>query len=392
LAVYFRDITDQKKAQEAVARARQDWERTFDSVPDLIAIMDAQHRVVRVNRAMADRLGIKADEFIGQLCHDCVHGTKCPPAFCPHTLTMQDGREHVAEIHEERLGGDFLVSTTPLRDEAGLVVGSVHVARDITERKRQEVALMRAKQQLDLANALLEEKVQERTAKLRETITDLEQFSYSISHDMRAPLRAMSGFSALLLEECQQSLSGEHVDYLRRIASAAQRMDDLIRDVLTYSRVVRGELTLVPVDLDTLVTDILRHYPHLQAHRAEVEVLHPLLPLVGHTTLLTQCLSNLLDNAIKFVAPGIRPRLRLWTERCETRIRVCVRDNGIGIASSQLHRIWRLFERGHHQNEYAGTGIGLSVVKRAVERMGGIVGVESQPDQGSTFWFELPAG
>lgn len=149
---YGRDITERKQIAEALQRAKDQWERTFDSVPDLIAILDEQHRVVRVNNAMAERLGASPAECIGQSCHLCVHGLETPPDFCPHTRTMQDGLEHLAEIHESNLGGNFLVSTTPLTDEQGNKIGSVHVARDITERKRAEEELLRHVDELERFN------------------------------------------------------------------------------------------------------------------------------------------------------------------------------------------------------------------------------------------------
>jgi PAS domain S-box-containing protein len=132
------DITERKQAEQAILRSKIEWERTFDSVPDLIAILDDQHRIVRVNKAMAQRLGLTPEQCIGLKCYECVHGTDVPPELCPHAKTLRDGQEHIFEVHEERLGGDFLVSTTPLSDEHGHMIGSVHVARDITERKKIE--------------------------------------------------------------------------------------------------------------------------------------------------------------------------------------------------------------------------------------------------------------
>jgi two-component system CheB/CheR fusion protein len=134
-----RDITEQKQSELAILRAKQEWERTFDSVPDLISVMDAQHRIIRVNKAMADRLGKIPDECLGLECYTSIHGTDGPPKHCPHSMTLADGQEHMSEVHEERLGGDFLVTTTPLMDEHGLMIGTVHVARDITEQKRIEI-------------------------------------------------------------------------------------------------------------------------------------------------------------------------------------------------------------------------------------------------------------
>jgi PAS domain S-box-containing protein len=139
--IYGRDITDRKRAEEAILQAKEEWERTFDTVPDLIAILDNQHRITRVNRAMAERLGVTPEQCVGLACHETVHGLSQPAAFCPHALTCRDGQQHVAEVHEPRLGGDFLVSTTPLCDAQGQLMGSVHVARDITDRKRAEQAL-----------------------------------------------------------------------------------------------------------------------------------------------------------------------------------------------------------------------------------------------------------
>ena len=136
-----RDVTEQKKVEQELWRAKNDWERTFDTVPDFIAIIDNNHKIVRANKAMAQQLGVTLQQAIGQSCYSCVHGTSLPPEFCPHAKTLQDGKEHVAVVHEARLGGDFLVSTTPLRDEKGTLIGSVHVARNITDRKKAEEVL-----------------------------------------------------------------------------------------------------------------------------------------------------------------------------------------------------------------------------------------------------------
>ncbi len=148
-----RDVTERKQAEEAVRRAKDEWERTFDSVPDLIAILDDRHRITRINRAMAEKLGVSPRECIGQTCYMEVHGAEAPPEICPHVQTLADGREHAAELHESHLGGDFLVSTTPLLDDQGRMVGAVHVARDITERKRVEEELRNHVEELERFNA-----------------------------------------------------------------------------------------------------------------------------------------------------------------------------------------------------------------------------------------------
>ena len=163
------DITDRKQAEQALLRAKQEWERTFDAVPDLIAILDDRHRILRANKAMAQRLGLTPEQCAGKVCYQAMHGLDSAPDFCPHAFTLADGREHVAEVHEDWLGGDFLISTTPLSDEQGRRIGSVHVARDITERKQAEEALRQGTLELQQLTETLEQQVQARTAELVKT-------------------------------------------------------------------------------------------------------------------------------------------------------------------------------------------------------------------------------
>ena len=161
-----RSLAERDTLMETLRRAKEEWECTFDNMSDLIAILDERHSITRVNKAMAQRLGATAAECIGQACYRGVHGTDRPPEFCPHAMSMADGRQHTAEVHEERLGGYFLVTTTPLLDERGTPIGSVHVAHDITERKRAEEELRRAHDELEL-------RVRERTVELAETVETL---------------------------------------------------------------------------------------------------------------------------------------------------------------------------------------------------------------------------
>jgi PAS domain S-box-containing protein len=256
------------------------------------------------------------------------------------------------------------------------------VLQDITEQKVVQ-------EKLANANENLERTVRERTAKLHETVHELEAFSYSLSHDMRAPLRAMKSFAQILEAEHGSQLGPEGNLYLSKISMAAGRLDQLIQDVLSYSRILRGEIKLQHVDLEKLAHQLIEENPALQPPHAEIKIESPLHPVLGHEAYLMQVLSNLVYNAVKFVAPGEKSRVRIWTEPVDSEIRLFVEDNGIGIPKEAQERMFGMFERFHDQRIYEGTGIGLTIVRKAVERLGGRVGVESEPCKGSIFWIQL---
>jgi signal transduction histidine kinase len=204
---------------------------------------------------------------------------------------------------------------------------------------------------------------------------------------MRAPLRAMHGYAEAVLED-DAVKTPEAADCLRKIIASSSRMDRLIRDVLNFAKISRTEIEVTAIDLDELVRDIVRERPELHAPRATV-LIDSLAPVMGHVASLTQCLGNLLDNAVKFVPPGTQPRVRVYTETHGDRVRVCVADNGIGIDAEGQKRLFGIFERLNSPQSYQGTGIGLAIVRRAAERMHGKVGVHSAVGLGSTFWIEL---
>jgi len=219
----------------------------------------------------------------------------------------------------------------------------------------------------------------------------MEEFSYSISHDLRAPVRAMQGYARAVLDDYGARLDDTARSYLERIVRGGTRMDRLIQNVLTYSRLSRREIQLHPVALDKLVHEIVNQYPEMQAARAGITIRGRLPPVMGHDASLSQAISNLLNNAIKFVPPGTFPEIRLWTEQNNGHVRLWIEDNGIGIRPEYQHRLFSLFERIHPESKYEGTGIGLAIVRKAVERMNGKVGLASDGFTGSRFWIELPA-
>lgn len=261
----------------------------------------------------------------------------------------------------------------------------VGVAQDITEIHNAQQALLKL-------NEDLEEKVEERTTRLKEVNLELDAFAYTISHDLRAPLRAMHGYADAIMEDYAEALPEDGRFYAQRIVAVARHMDGLIEDLLTYSRLSREEITSRPVSLEVVVDEIIVALaPHIEQTGATVEVLRPLPEVKAHISTLRQIIDNLLSNAIKFVSRGVNPRVRLWAQRNGERIRLFVEDNGIGIEPEHLGRIFNAFERLHGIEAYPGTGIGLAIVRKGVERMCGTCGVSSVPGKGSCFWIELPA-
>ncbi len=239
----------------------------------------------------------------------------------------------------------------------------------------------------------LEEEVKQRTARLQESNAELEAFSYSLSHDMRGPLRAILSFTQFVIQDCEAELSSTAREYLEKASGAAQRLDQLIQDVLALSRVSREQVVLKSVDLDRLVRDIIRERPELQEPSAEMRIQGTLLPVRGHEALLTQIVSNLLGNAVKFVARGTKPQVRVWSEPRAGKVRLWVEDNGIGIEERAQERVFELFGRNQRAKDYEGTGIGLAIVRKAAERLGGRAGVESRLGSGSRVWVDMaPAG
>jgi PAS domain S-box-containing protein len=237
--------------------------------------------------------------------------------------------------------------------------------------------------------ARLERAVAERTAELRDTNEQLETFVYSIAHDLRSPLRSMTGFSQLLLDDYAAGLGETGQNLLQRIQASSEFMDKLLLDLLAFGRTSRVEMELGPVAVQKAWDAALfQCATQVEQARAQVEAVSPLPAVRAHEATLAQCLANLLSNALKFVAPGVQPSIRFRAEDYGSWVRLWLEDNGIGIPVAQHERVFRVFER-LHGSRYPGTGIGLSIVRKGAERMGGKVGLESEPGKGSRFWIEL---
>lgn len=230
-----------------------------------------------------------------------------------------------------------------------------------------------------------------RAEQLSEVNRELESFCYTIAHDLRAPLRAMEGLTAALVDDLGESMTPEADEQAMRIRQAAARMDQMIQELLAYSRLTFVAMELSPLKLEDVFKDSLSQIDYeLRQRKARVQIKRSRYRALGHHPMLVQVVCNLVCNAIKFCAEGVTPEVTIWEEKRDQKIRVWVEDNGIGIAPEHCERIFRIFERLHDRDHYTGTGIGLAIVQKAIARMGGKVGVLSEVGNGSRFWFELP--
>ena len=264
---------------------------------------------------------------------------------------------------------EWLLNCHPLAVD-GAVLGAVISMLDVTDLKRAQRALGEA-------NLLLERRIRERTAQLDDANTELRAFAHTIAHDLRAPLRNVQGYTDALLEDEARNLSGAGRAYLARIHAVAQRMDRLVSDLLAYSQLSRTELRLQPVGLDRVVRLALQDLDgQVQASGARIDVGPGLPPVLGNEAVLAQVFGNLLGNALKFVAPGMRPEIAIAARADGDVVTVDVADNGIGIPADKRERVFDVFERLHGEDQYPGTGIGLAIVRKGVERLGGSVSAE----------------
>jgi two-component system, sensor histidine kinase and response regulator len=233
------------------------------------------------------------------------------------------------------------------------------------------------------------EVIQKLNDELKMANIELEAFSYTVSHDLRAPLRSISGYVGVLMEDYGPRLDQEGRDHLLALDRAAKRMDALTRDLLAYARVARESVILEPLSLRPLLEGVIALNGDEKTHPAKFVIEPGLGEVMGHRSLLERCLGNLLNNAVKFVAPGVTPQIHIRAEPRGNLVRLWIEDNGIGIDADYHKRIFSIFERVGNLHQYEGTGIGLAIVQRAVQRMGGACGVESAPGQGSRFWIDL---
>jgi PAS domain S-box-containing protein len=362
-----------------LADQRANLDATLRSIGEAVIAVDVFGRVRFMNRVAEQLLGCEEREARGQLLTTVfriARSSADDDALAAALRAALRDKQVVTGIpiagsspaQPERMRA-WLLHCQPLLVD-GEVRGAVMSMLDVTELKRTQ-------RELGDANALLEQRIQARTEQLAEANMELRAFAHTIAHDLRAPLRNVQGYAAALLEDESATLSATGERFLRRILAVSQHMDRLVTDLLAYSQLSRAELRLQPVELDRVVQLALSDMERqIAAGGARIEAASPLPTVLGNEAVLVQVFNNLIGNALKFVAPGVAPHVRIDASVDADAAWVRIADNGIGIPEDKRERIFDVFERLHGEDQYPGTGVGLAIVKKGVERLGGTIRVE----------------
>lgn len=375
---FLRDITDRKRADEELREAAERFRFMADAMPAKVFTARPDGESDFFNRRWIEYTAATVAELRERGWLAFVHPDEAEHTRAKWRDALERNEPFEAEHRLRDGGGNYRWHLTRAQafriDGLGVRIW-IGSATDIEDTKREEERL--------------EGLVAERTAALTELNEQLESFVYAIAHDLRSPLRTISGYAHILNEEAGAALDGDARNLLRRINGSAEFMNRLIEDLLAFGRTARAQMQLGPVEVQK-AWDIAIAQTSSQIEHAEAQIRtdRPLPVVCAHEATLGQVFANLLGNAIKFVPQGVRPSVWFYSEERGENVRLCLRDNGIGIPADQHARVFRVFERLHGK-QYSGTGIGLSIVRKGIERMGGKVGFESTPGKGSTFWVEL---
>jgi PAS domain S-box-containing protein len=382
-----REITARKEAELALRQSEERYRGLVEVASALICTFLPDGTIRFVNHAYCRYFQRRQDELIGTNVfhlipigeHDAIHAKLA--ALTPETPVQT----HEFQVIQPGISLRWQRWTLHgLFDGTNRLRAVQSIGDDITDRKQAE-------EEVRHLNQALEQRVHDRTAALEAANRELESFVYSVSHDLRAPLRAITGFGQILARRHRAHLDSEGQHYLDNVVEAGERMGELIDRLLDYSRTGREALRPQPVQLADLVAGLKANFAaRIAATGADFRVREPLALPHGDPTLIGQVLSNLLDNALTYTRHGVAPVIELATEVHDNRVALWVRDNGIGIAPEFHDKIFQVFQRLHAQDEVPGTGVGLAIVAKAASVLDGSVRVESAPGQGSRFILELP--
>jgi signal transduction histidine kinase len=374
-----------------------------DSAAYGIISCDPDGTVTSFNRAAERLLGYRADEIVDirspNLWHDPKEvaqrarqlseelGEPIAPGFEVFSARANRGIPDENEwtfIRKDGFRVPVLLSITALKDRTGRLAGFVGLVNDLTERKRAE-------EEIRKLNRELEQRVVDRTAQLETANQDLEAFAYSVSHDLRSPLRHIDGFLGMIQRRVGKALDEQSLRYMDTISDSIDKMDLLIESLLSFSRLGRKAVSFQEVALETLVRDVIRDLEHETAGRSVDWRIGDLPAVTGDAAILRIVLVNLVSNALKFTRPRPNARIEIgWLPGQDSEVVIFVRDNGVGFDMAYEDKLFGVFQRLHGEEEFEGTGIGLANAQRIIKRHGGRIWAEGKIDRGATFYFSLP--
>jgi PAS domain S-box-containing protein len=391
--VIYQDITDRKRAEKDLKESEKQYRLLADNVHDVIFVMDMNLNYTYVSPSVKLLRGYEPEETLKQTIAEILTPSSMDLAMRTLSEIMEmeksESRDinvsRTLELEMSRKDGTTVwteVKTSFIRDENRRVIGIMGVIRDITERKKAE-------REIRLLNEELEQRVLQRTAQLNEVNKELEKFSYSVSHDLRAPLRSIDRWSLALLEDYGDRLDDQARTYLGRVRTEAQMMEMLINDLLNLSRITRIEPQLMPLDLTAMAHSLATHLQEEKPDRRIEFIIQPDLRADGDNNLINIALTNLFDNAVKFTGKRSLARIEFGEAEVDGGKAFFVRDNGAGFDMANADKLFGTFQRLHKASEFPGTGIGLATVQRIIQRHGGRIWANAKVDQGATFYFTL---
>jgi PAS domain S-box-containing protein len=359
-----------------------------ENFPDFVIRFDRDGRYTYVNPAFEKAFGMPAESIIGKTLQELPQRSKAKQTDTPLALirhVFDEGIATESEAYWDTEMGECIFENryVPEKDAAGNVVNVLCIARDVTEQKQAEAEINKLNQEL-------EQRVVDRTAQLEAANKELEAFAYSVSHDLRAPLRHIDGFIELLQNKARTLLDEKGQHYMTMIADSAGQMGKLIDDLLSFSRMGRNEMITGQVDLGGLVDEVVRQFgPETENRNVEWNIAG--LPLVrGDRSMLKIVFTNLISNALKFTRPREHPRIEIGSSQDLNEAVISISDNGVGFDMEYADKLFGVFQRLHRQEDFEGTGIGLANVRRIVNRHGGRTWAEGKVDCGATFYLSLP--
>jgi PAS domain S-box-containing protein len=389
-----------KMVEGELLQSEEKYRLIAENTADAITVLDLELKYVYISPSIQKLHGYSVEEAMNRTLAQTLTPESLNLAiqtFADEMALINEGKSDfnktmLLELEEYKKDGSTIWvenSLSFIRNHQGKPVGILSVAKDITERKRQGEELEKAKEKLKTLNEELENRVCERTSELEAANKELAAFSYSVSHDLRSPLRSICGFSEAVLEDHSECLDDQGRDYLERVVKAGRRMAELIDDLLKLSRVTRQELNRDMVDLSSIVRAYLIHLSEIHPQRRVIYTVAEGCFVPGDAALLRIAMENLIDNAWKYSKFSNPARIDFGFDKSDGNIICYVRDNGVGFDMSCSIKIFNAFERLHNTEHYPGSGVGLSIVQRIIERHGGSIWAESAEGVGAVFYISL---